>query len=133
MRASVLHLAACSTLALLAGCSTAQTVAGTAAMASVTGGGSAAAAAPAILGLGLIPQKLGDSSSLVGPAADNHASVAADARHPPRPVNPALLAQRAKLQALRTTTILGRSRALLHNSDFDEMRLTLLKHAAGGD
>jgi hypothetical protein len=48
-------------------------------------------------------------------------------------VNPALLAQRAKLQALRTTSVLGRSRALLHNPEFDEMRLTLLKHAAGGD
>ena len=130
MRASALHLAACSTLALLAGCSSARTVAGTAAMASVTGG-SAAAAAPAFLGL--IPQKVGDSSPSLGPAADNHASVAADAKHPPRPVNPALLAQRSKLQALRTTTILGRSRALLHNSQFDEMRLTLLKHAAGGD
>lgn len=40
----------------------------------------------------------------------------------PRPTNPALLAARARLQAIRTSTILGRSRALMHNSDFDKLK-----------
>ena len=114
-----------SSLALLMGCSAAKT-AGSGAMASMTGIGAAAA----MPDLSLLPKTLGQASASDMPSADDHADP--ESGRPPRPVNPGLLAQRAKLQELRTNTILGKSRALLHNSDLDALR-EAMRAAAGKD
>lgn len=69
---------------------------------------------PDLGGPELLAQSGGDAGTTAkaGPASTR----------PPRPTNAALLAQRAKLQSLRGTTILGRSRALMHHPEFDQLK-----------
>jgi hypothetical protein len=114
MRVSLTILALSSALAL--GCAAAKTASTGGTLAGVTG-----AAAAMEMAARAMPQ---DAPELLT-QGDDHASPSLTER-PPRPINPDLLAERAKLQSLRINTILGKQRALMHNPELDKMRQALL-------
>src|SRR5262245_2001039 len=114
MRVSLTILALSSALAL--GCSAARNLSSGGTLAGVTGAATA---------MEMATHALPDGAPELLTQADDHASPS-QTEHPQRPINPDLLAERAKLQSLRINTILGKQRALLHNADLDKLRQALL-------